>query len=150
MKPLALAIFMSVLPAFAIAQDIQGPAKVIDGDTMIVGEEHVRLHGVTAPGLNDWPWGAFARATLDELAHGKTVACQIVDSGPRRHPAVLCSLPGDSAFGDKTLGEAMIRAGFAAHQRLATHGMEPRAIADRYDAAEQAAQAERVGIWGAR
>jgi len=57
-------------------------------------------------------------------------------------------MPGDDLVGDKTLGEVMIRAGWATHQRLATHGRAGTDMTERYDDAEDDARARTVGIWG--
>ncbi len=39
---------LALLPTLALA-DIAGPAKVIDGDTIEVAGEWMRLHGIDAP-----------------------------------------------------------------------------------------------------
>ncbi len=43
-------LFLSVLmfPSLAIA-DVSGPARVVDGDTIWIGETKIRLHGIDAP-----------------------------------------------------------------------------------------------------
>ncbi len=43
---LALIVFIA-LPAFAA--DISGPARIVDGDTIWIGETKIRLHGIDAP-----------------------------------------------------------------------------------------------------
>ncbi len=127
---------------------ISGTARVLDADTLLVNEEEVRLYGISAPRLTDWPWGPFARAALDSFAHGKTVNCLVVETDRNHRPVARCLMPGDDLVGDKTLGEAMIRAGWATHERLVTHGRASDDMTERYDNAEDDARARKVGIWG--
>ncbi|MBO6781842.1 MAG: thermonuclease family protein [Alphaproteobacteria bacterium] len=127
---------------------VKGTAQVIDARTLAIDGRNISLYGVTTPRMSDWPWGPFARAALDELAHGKPVSCLVIETDRHRQPVARCNVPGDSLVGEKTLGEAMIRAGWATHHRLATHGRAPAGLIDRYDDAEDAARSEKVGIWG--
>jgi len=127
---------------------INGMAQVLDADTLLVNDREVRLYGISAPRLTDWPWGPFARAALDSFAHGKEVNCLVVETDRNHRPVARCLMPGDDLVGDKTLGEVMIRAGWATHQRLATHGRAGTDMTERYDDAEDDARARTVGIWG--
>ncbi len=45
---LRLVLHLMLLPAVAVA-DVTGPACVIDGDTIEVAGELIRLHGIDAP-----------------------------------------------------------------------------------------------------
>ncbi len=45
---LRLALLLTLLPTLALA-DVTGPARVIDGDTIAIGVEVIRLHGIDAP-----------------------------------------------------------------------------------------------------
>ncbi len=45
---LRLALLLTFLPTLALA-DVTGPARVIDGDTIAIGTERIRLHGIDAP-----------------------------------------------------------------------------------------------------
>jgi endonuclease YncB( thermonuclease family) len=44
------------------AASLTGPAKVIDGDTIVVAEQLVRLHGIDAPELDQTVWWGGQRA----------------------------------------------------------------------------------------
>jgi len=48
MLRLVLAAIFFLFPFVAMA-DITGPARVIDGDTIAIGGERIRLHGIDAP-----------------------------------------------------------------------------------------------------
>ena len=45
---LPFALTFILFPTFALA-DITGPARVIDGDTIDIAGERIRLHGIDAP-----------------------------------------------------------------------------------------------------
>jgi endonuclease YncB( thermonuclease family) len=61
---------------------LTGRAKVIDGDTIIVAEQLVRLHGIDAPELDQTFWwrgqqiacGTMSSAALEALIAGVKVA----------------------------------------------------------------------------
>jgi len=71
---LLLALLAS--PAVA-AERLVGRARVIDGDTIVVGGVHVRLQGVAAPEVehpgfpHDKPSGPEARASMQALVEGR-------------------------------------------------------------------------------
>ncbi len=44
---LRLALLLTLLPVLALA-DVSGPARVIDGDTIEIAGERIRLHGIDA------------------------------------------------------------------------------------------------------
>jgi endonuclease YncB( thermonuclease family) len=66
---------------------LTGPAKVIDGDTIVVAGEMVRLHGIDAPELDQTFWwrgqqivcGTMSLAALEALIAGVKVRCEVVE-----------------------------------------------------------------------
>lgn len=62
-----IALLAMTLPAFAAANIIEGPAEVIDGDSLRVGGTGVRLFGVDAP---EYSQSCFS--------NGSPVACGIM------------------------------------------------------------------------
>ena len=52
MRALTLAAALLLFASPALAQTITGPARVIDGDTLGVSGQRIRLHGIDAPEKN--------------------------------------------------------------------------------------------------
>ena len=81
------ALLLASAPAWA--QDITGPARVIDGDTIDVAGQRIRLHGIDAPEkaqtcrIEGVPWacGIAAWGELVQLVAGKELSCEAV-KGP--------------------------------------------------------------------
>lgn len=53
---------------------IAGPAQVVDGDSLTIGGQAIRLAGIDAEEFDE-PNGPRARAALAELVQGQTVVC---------------------------------------------------------------------------
>ena len=136
---LAVAALAATWPA--AAQDdtppeiIEGRAVVLDGDTLAVdqpkGPVRVRLFGIDAPEMRSAN-GAFARAHLDELIAGATVACAVVEIDRYKRPVARCEANG------RDLAAAMAFAGWATSYRV---------YSTDYDAQERAARDARRGVW---
>ena len=72
-------------PAAFCAPGMTGPAGMLSGDTLEIGGERVRLHGVDAPGLAqrcrrdagiEWRCGFLARTELVRHINDRPVACE--------------------------------------------------------------------------
>lgn len=133
-------LVLALLAAPASAQTITGTARVIDGDTLDVAGQKVRLHGVDAPELDQtcttagkgWPCGAFARDLLVELVGKARLTCAVQDTDRYGRAVAVCM------DGGRDINAALVRAGGAvAYLRYS----------DRYAPAERAAKAEGLGIW---
>ena len=69
--------------AVSAQADVVGTARVIDGDTIVVDGEHVRLRGIDAPETNQtctaygqqWACGRMAAQWLTEYLRGRQVDC---------------------------------------------------------------------------
>jgi endonuclease YncB( thermonuclease family) len=70
MKCKFIAVFAVVLSTTAHAgQTISGPARIVDGDTVVVGDIHVRLKGVDAAELGT-TLGDAAKAVMLSIVTG--------------------------------------------------------------------------------
>ena len=69
------------------AGNLLGPARVVDGDTIVVADEKIRLHGIDAPEIGQTFWcdgrefdcGAMAAAALEALVAGIRVRCEALE-----------------------------------------------------------------------
>jgi endonuclease YncB( thermonuclease family) len=122
---------------------LSGRARVIDGDTLDVAGQRVRLEGIDAPesgqkcravGGESWHCGAAASKALSDLIGDRSVAC--VSRGRDKYDRVLASC---FAAG-RELNQHMVRSGLAwAFQKYSS----------RYVAQEEEARAARRGVWQA-
>ncbi len=87
-------IAMSLLLSSAVAAEPNGPATVIDGNTVEVAGQRLRLFGIDAPDLDQTcvlrsrraKCGVIARAALMDLTAGAELGCEILgrdDAGRR-------------------------------------------------------------------
>lgn len=130
---LAGALLGSVVPAPAG----QG-ARVIDGDTLVLGAVHYRLSGIDAPELRQacadgWPAGEQARAALARLVESRAVTCRAEGSDRYGRTIARCTVD------DRDIGRTLVEAGMAwAYVRYSS----------AYGEAEQSARAQGLGVHG--
>ncbi len=142
---LCLALFLSCMafPTSAALGQVSGSARVIDGDTLEIAGERLRLHGIDAPESRQtcaregviWLCGSQATKTLRDLIGSSTVTCD--DQGRDRWGRLIsvCHV------GATNLNAAMVSAGMAlAYQRYSKRFL-PR---------EAEAKAARRGMWAGR
>ena len=80
-------LFFFLFPYFFKSQIVYGDAKVIDGDTIHIRENKIRLHGIDAPEKNqkcffknkDWECGKNSTLALREMIGNSKVICRIND-----------------------------------------------------------------------
>jgi endonuclease YncB( thermonuclease family) len=96
--------------------DIAGSARVVDGDTIQVGETRIRLEGIDAPEAGQtcgrrlvgwWACGTEATAALGNLIEGKAVRC--VQRGLDKYRRVLATC----FLGTDDVNAWMVRQGLA-------------------------------------
>ncbi len=100
MRALTIALCVLVTPALA---DVAGGASVIDGDTIEVHGQRIRLHGIDAPEsgqlcrLDGKPWqcGKDAANALADKIGRRPVACE--DLGRDRYKRIIarCTVAGE-------------------------------------------------------
>lgn len=121
--------------------DLSGSAIVLDGDTLAIGSDKVRLHGVdafeaeqTCTDARGEAYGCGGRATryLASLVLGGLVACSGRDVDQYGRLVAVCSA------GSVDLGAALVRAG---------HAVAYRRYSADYIGLEAGARAARAGAW---
>lgn len=139
---LAIALIFSLTTtAQAASNDITGRASVIDGDTLDIHGQRIRLEGVDAPESSQtcadpegepWRCGQKAALALSDLIGQKPVRC--VPSTKDRYGRTIatCDLDGED------LGKWLVANGWAVAYRH---------YSDRYIPDEEEAKAKRRGIW---
>jgi len=119
-----------------------GEPRVVDGDTLVVHGEHIRLHGIDAPereqmcshangALYSCGWSAAARLR-QEIGNG-TVDCVAHNLDIYGRQVATCMVNG------RDLAEAMVRSGWALDA--------PRYSGGKYLAAETEARLGKRGLW---
>ncbi|SBV31861.1 Excalibur [uncultured Sphingopyxis sp.] len=135
------ALMLGATPTTALAQEISGPARATDGDTLNMTGIVIRLHGIDAPELNQscslegtgWACGRDAAARLATLVAGQSVRCEQRDTDDYGRIVATCRI------GQIDLSAAMVDAGLAV---ALPH------FSASYVANEARARERRVGIWG--
>ena len=103
---------------------LTGPARVIDGDTIVVAGELVRLHGIDAPELDQTFWwrgervacGMMAMAALEALTAGIKLRCEAVERDRHGRLVAKCFSPNGI-----DIGRRLVSAGWAlAYRRYAS------------------------------
>jgi len=124
----------------ALADEIVGKARIIDGDTIEVGSQKIRLFGIDAPegkqfcklDGKSWNCGQEAAWALAYILAEHWVTCKQRDIDRYKRIVAVCFA------GEHDINEIMVRKGWA---------LAYRQYSKDYVPAEDAARIERVGIW---
>jgi endonuclease YncB( thermonuclease family) len=147
-----LIIILALFSAEATASELDGKGfrvegliRVINGDTIIVGHETVRLHGIDAlekaqicqiDGL-DWACGLTASDTMEAMFGNLYISCLGKKRGRWSHLIAVCKVgKPEAAFQD--IGKTMVEIGLA---------MAYREYSTDYVDAENKAKADKEGMW---
>ena len=137
-------ILAFVVAAVAVVQSAAGQSslRVIDGDTVELAGERIRLEGIDAPERGQvcnnalghtYDCGAAAVRVLVDLTNGQTVSCDPVGEDRHERTLAVCSLPSGL-----DINAELVRRGVA---------VAFRRYSGRYVAEENQALAARAGLW---
>ncbi len=138
MRPLL--VFLFALVAADAQADVSGKARVVDGDTIRIAGERIRLHGIDAPESGEgcfdnskrWRCGQQAARALADRIGGRSVTCRERDRDRYRRIVAVCTVSGIN------LNQWMVAEGWAMAYRRFSHD---------YVADERSAQRSGKGIW---
>jgi endonuclease YncB( thermonuclease family) len=129
-----------LMSATAHAGDIKGIPRVVDGDTLVISKERIRLHGIDSPETRQtctkdgkvWSCGRDATAALATRIGAQSVTCKGDKRDRYKRLIGVCYLEG------KDLNAWMVRQGWAlAYRKYSTDYVDD----------ELAARDNRRGIW---
>jgi len=129
----ALLIALALLAAPAHAETVVGKPRIVDGDTLEIGQTMVRLHGIDAPEAGQ-TGGKGAIAAIAALSESKSVVCEGTERDDYKRLIAKCSV------GQMSINAEMVRTGWAwAFVKYSSDYLD----------LEREARAARVGVWTA-
>ncbi len=135
---------VSAIAGEASAANLSGMPEIIDGDTLVVAGETIRLFGVDAPepgqictiGNRTYDCGNISRTALLDLTAGTPVTCELVAGARSEDPRE--GTPGRCLADGYDLSEGMAYTGWA---------LAERDVTARYVPFETGAQKAGRGLW---
>ena len=124
-----------------VAGNITGRPRIIDGDTIVIARERIRLDWIDAPETRQeckidgktWRCGQAATAALKKLIGNASVRCKTHGRGKYGRLLGICYV------GKKNINAWMVRNGWAVDYRRYSNGA--------YKVEQLHAQRNRLGIW---
>lgn len=128
--------------ATASAHEITGTAAIIDGDTIDIGNQRIRLAGIDAPEIaqtcerdgQSWRCGQAAASELRKLTGGQTVRCEETGRDDYGRALAVCFATNNNT----NINEELVKRGFA--WAFVKYSSE-------YAAVETQARSDGVGVW---
>lgn len=138
----AIAILIILFPQYAQA-NVTGKPRVIDGDTLEIGDQRIRLHGIDAPEAKQtcvengqrWGCGTSATSALAQMIGTHLVVCQQRDVDRYKRIVAVCHLAGPDG---QNVNRWMVANGWA---------LAYRRYSRDYVADENAAKKSGKGVW---
>ncbi|MEM0987980.1 MAG: thermonuclease family protein [Pseudomonadota bacterium] len=136
------AVALVALCGLAIAETVSGPARLVDGDTLIIEGRTVRLHGIDAPETRQTCWddrgrdyrcGVAALDGLRDLVGNALVTCRGTERDRHDRLIAVCRA------GSTDLNSRMVAMGLA---------IAYRRFSNDYLAEEVSARNASLGLWG--
>jgi len=136
----AAALLFVSKPSSTAPTTISGPARALDGSTLVVAGQAIRLQAIEAPpaalvcrdGVWEYKCGADSRAALEKLIANRPVDCEPL---PSDNGTVVGQCRSEQGV---DLGAAMVEAGWA---------MADLRRSSRYFAQQAKAQSDARGLW---
>ena len=140
LRTLMIAAALALITSASAIAVPSGIARVIDGDTIDISGQRIRLHGIDTPEAKQtcqregvtWLCGAEATKTLRELINGSKVSCTERDKDRYGRIVAVCRAGGVN------LNAAMVQSGMA---------LAYRKYSDDYIGEEASAKAAGRGLW---
>ena len=136
-----LLIFFAIFYcSITLAESIKGRARIIDGDTIHIGKNKIRLYGIDAPEINQtctinkiiWECGLESSQALGSIILEEEVRCEIVDIDRYKRFVAKCIV------NNINLNQYMVQNGWAIAYRYYSNDF----IND-----EEIAEKNKAGIW---
>lgn len=140
---LRLLIILMLLASPALADPIKGVPRIVDGDSIVIADVRIRLHGIDAPEAKqtctrdgtEWGCGLEATMALAAMIERNWVECEERDRDRFGRIVATCTVGGPRGI---DLNRRMVSDGWAVAYR--------RYSMDYVDAEGEAREAGR-GIW---
>jgi endonuclease YncB( thermonuclease family) len=98
-----------LLPLPASAETLIGHAdRVRDGDTIVVSQVPIRLHGVAAPELKE-KWGRASKKAMQRLVAGQRLRCELTGKKTYDREVGVCYLDDGTDIGAAIITEGLAR-----------------------------------------
>lgn len=145
-----VAVMLAALPMAPVwaAGTVTGKARVLDGDTLVIGKTHIRLRGMDAPEREQLckplsggtaACGRQATTILKTLIADRPVICRIIEEDTYGRKVGFCSVEARGKNPAQELNRAMVLQGWAVAYWT-----------DDFKAEEAAAKAAQRGLWAMR
>lgn len=127
-----------------VVAEVAGYARIIDGDSLIIAGQDIRLFGVDAPEYNH-PYGQTAKWALIHMCKGQIIRAAIIRRDPYDRAVARCFLPDG-----RDLSAEMVKQGLAVDWPKFSGGiyqdLEPEGVRKKLWLAD-ARQKGRKHVW---